>query len=221
MHQQDLSIKAVIDAEDNERKRMASHLHDGVGQLLAATNLNLQVLEEFKNEEDKFDQLMTKTQDILHDAMEEVRSLSHQIMPNMLIKNSLTIALKELIDKTTSPKLQIELALEGLNDKLDEAIQIVMFRVIQECINNTIKHADASKISIHITQNSDKIITRIEDNGKGFNVNQQKQKYSDGIGLENMKSRIESLKGTYQLLSTIGKGTSVRIQIPIKNEKEN
>lgn len=214
MHQQDLSAKAVMEAEDNERKRMAIHLHDGVGQLLTATNMNLQVLEELKDKPDVFENVINKTKNILQDAMTEVRTLSHQIMPNMLIKNSLSNALKELIDKTNSPKLHINLKIEGLQDHLDENIQIVIFRVIQESINNTLKHAEASEILIHVLQNQNTIEASISDNGKGFKIKENISKY-DGMGLENIKSRIEFLKGNFSVISNEGKGTHVNVMIPL------
>lgn len=214
MHQQDIAAKAVMEAEDNERKRMAIHLHDGVGQLLTATNMNLQVLEELKDRPDVFDNVVNKTKNILNDAMTEVRTLSHQMMPNMLIKNSLSNALKELIDKTNSPKLHITLKLDGLQDNLDENLQIVMFRVIQESINNTLKHADASEVIINVTQSLNVIETKISDNGKGFNIHETPSKYQ-GMGLENMKSRIEFLKGKFSVNSEQGKGTQVFVKIPL------
>lgn len=214
LHQQDLATKAVMDAEDNERKRMATHLHDGVGQLLSAVNMNVGVLEEFKDEPENFSTIINKTKNILDEAITDVRSLSHQIMPNMLIKNSLSNALRELIEKTTSPKLQISLKMEGLRDDLDENIQVVMYRIIQECINNTIKHAEASSIDIVIQQKENSIFTLIADNGKGFNPLKLNSK-SAGLGLENIKSRIEFLKGKIEIDSAENQGTKVNVEIPL------
>lgn len=214
LHQQDLATKAVMDAEDNERKRMAIHLHDGVGQLLTATNMNLEVLDEYKNDEIAFGNVVKKTKNILNEAMSEVRTLSHQIMPNMLIKNSLSNALKDLIEKSNSPKLHINLKIDGLKDNLDENIQIVMFRVIQECINNTIKHANASEVIIQVHQNDQEISAAFQDNGKGFSIHELK---SDGMGIENIRSRIKFLKGKFEINSEEGRGTQIHVKIPLQN----
>ncbi|UOE39762.1 sensor histidine kinase [Chryseobacterium suipulveris] len=214
LHQQDLATKAAMSAEDNERKRMAMHLHDGVGQMLNATNMNLQVLEEYQNNKEGFEMVMNKTRNILTDAMTEVRTLSHQIMPNMLVKNSLSNALRELIDKSNSPKLHINLTIDGLQEDLAENVQIVMFRIIQECINNTIKHANASEIDIAVKQDSNEISASFRDNGRGFDPTLYQSK-SEGMGLENIKSRIEFLKGYFQLDSEKSKGTSITVKIPI------
>lgn len=214
LHQQDLAAKAVMDAEDNERKRMAVHLHDGVGQMLTATNMNLMALEDYKDDAPTFDLVVEKTKNILKDAIDEVRTLSHQIMPNMLIRNSLSNALKELIDKNNSPKLHMNLKMEGLQDSLDENIQVVMFRVIQECINNTIKHAKATEISIEVKQTPTEISASFADNGIGFDPKKNASR-SDGMGLDNIRTRIEFLKGIYQLRSEAGKGTKIYIEIPL------
>lgn len=219
LQQQILSVKAVINAEDNERKRMALHLHDGVGQLLSATNLNLQILEEFKEDETAFNAMVYKTRSILKDAMMEVRTLSHQIMPNMLIKNSLSNALRELMEKVNTPKLSINLLLNGLTDDLEDNVRLVVFRSIQECINNTIKHADATKIDIRINQNNEYIQIFYADNGKGFDVGNHTNFSTDGLGLQNLKSRIEILKGKFIMKSTIGKGSEINITIPQNDSK--
>ena len=146
--------------------------------------------------------------------MTEVRTLSHQIMPNMLVKNSLSNALRELIDKSNSPKLHINLTIDGLQEDLAENVQIVMFRIIQECINNTIKHANASEIDIAVKQDSNEISASFRDNGRGFDPTLYQSK-SEGMGLENIKSRIEFLKGYFQLDSEKSKGTSITVKIPI------
>ncbi|KIA90383.1 tetratricopeptide repeat-containing sensor histidine kinase [Kaistella jeonii] len=214
LHQQDLATKAVMNAEDNERKRMATHLHDGIGQLLTAANMNMSVLDEYKKDENNFTKVLNKTREILAEAMLDVRTLSHQIMPNMLIKNSLADALRDLISKTNSPKLHLELKMEGLKKDLNQNIQVVMYRIIQECINNTIKHAKANKVEISLIQSNDMIEAIFKDDGIGFNPLKINSR-NDGLGLENIRSRIDMLKGDLKIDSAEGKGTSIIMKIPI------
>ncbi len=214
LHQQDLATKAVMNAEDNERKRMATHLHDGIGQLLSAVNMNVSVIEDYKEDENAFTKILEKTKNILDEAIADVRTLSHQIMPNMLIKNSLSKALQSLIEKTTTPKLHISLKMEGLDDDIDQNIQVVLYRTIQECINNTIKHSEAKTVNVSILQNERSIKTEITDDGIGFNPLKVTSK-SDGMGLENIKSRIKFLKGNIDIKSAKGEGTSVIVEIPL------
>ncbi len=214
LHQQDLATKAVMTAEDNERKRMANHLHDGIGQLLSAANMNVNVLEDYKDDGETFTKILGKTKYILSEAIADVRTLSHQIMPNMLIKNTLSNALRDLIENTTSPRLQISLKMEGLDQKLDHNIQVVLYRTIQECINNTIKHAEANKIEITVIQDKNSIFTELADNGKGFNPLKINAR-NDGMGLENIKSRIHFLKGSINIESAETKGTKITVEIPL------
>ena len=214
LHQQDLSTKAVMNAEDNERKRMADHLHDGIGQLLTAANMNVNVLDDYKNDHDNFTKILEKTKNILVEAIGDVRTLSHQIMPNMLIKNSLSNALRDLIEKTTSPMLHISLKMDGLDKNLDQNLQIVLYRIIQECINNTIKHSGATKIDIALIQNKSHVFTEITDNGKGFDPLKINSK-NDGMGLENIKSRIEFLKGKINIESAENQGTKIKVDLPL------
>ena len=214
LHQQDLATKAVMNAEDNERKRMATHLHDGIGQLLTAANMNISVLDDYKKDETNFTKVLSKTKEILLEAILDVRTLSHQIMPNMLIKNSLSDALRDLISKTTSPKLHIELKIDGLKNDLDQNIQVVMYRIIQECINNTIKHAQANKVEISLLQNNEMIEAIFKDDGIGFNPLKISSK-NDGLGLDNIKSRIDMLKGDLKIISAKGEGTSIIMKIPV------
>lgn len=214
LHQQDLATKAVMNAEDNERKRMATHLHDGVAQLLGAANMNVSALEDYKEDDEVFGKILNKTKTILEDAITDVRGLSHEIMPNMLIKTSLSNALRDLIEKSTSPKLHIHLKIEDLKDDLDQNIQVVLYRIIQECINNTSKHANATEINVFVKQTPSHIETVFSDNGKGFNPLKITSK-SSGLGLENIKSRIAMMKGKLNIQSKEGEGTSIKVKIPI------
>jgi len=213
MQQQDLATKAVIEAEERERKRIASDLHDGVGQMMSAVKMNLSVFEskmEFSTEKEKnsFDNIIA----LVDESCKEVRNVSHNMMPNALLKSSLSSAVKEFIDKIDSSKLKVNLYAEGLNERLDSNIEIVLYRVIQECVNNVIKHSGASMLDISLIKDFEGIAVTIDDNGRGFDSSLLDK--VDGIGLKNIKTRIEYLKGTIEIDAAPNKGTLVVIHVP-------
>jgi len=212
--QQDMSTKAVLQAEENERKRIAADLHDGVGQLMSAAKMNLSAFENdlpFKTEAQK--SAYQKAIALVDESCKEVRSISHQMMPNALLKSGLSSAIKEFIDKIDSSIIKINLHTEGLNERLDSNVETVCYRVIQECVNNVIKHSGANRLEISLIKDLDGISATIEDNGKGFN-SRELSKF-EGIGLKNIRSRIQYLKGTVEFDSEPGKGTLVAIHVPI------
>ncbi len=212
--QQDAASGAIVEAEERESKRIAGELHDGVGQLFAAVKLNLSGLDSemnFNNEYAK--NLYTKTIDLVDDACAEVRSISHNLMPNVLLKAGLASAIREFISKIDEKQLRVNLETIGLNEKIDSKIETVLYRVIQELVNNVIKHAKANILDIQITLDEGAIEATIEDNGKGFNTDNIKN--SEGIGLKNIQSRVDFLKGSVEWDSAIGRGTVVSIHIPL------
>ena len=212
--QQDLSTKAVLQAEENERKRIAADLHDGVGQLMSAAKMNLSSVENdlsFKTADQKSAYL--KAIALVDESCKEVRSISHQMMPNALLKSGLSSAIKEFIDKIDTSVIKINLHTEGLNERLDSNLETVCYRVIQECVNNVIKHSGANTLEISLIKDVDGISATIEDNGKGFNTKELTK--FEGIGLKNIRSRIQYLKGTVDFDSEYGKGTLVAIHVPI------
>jgi two-component system, NarL family, sensor kinase len=214
MKQQDLATKAVIEAEENERKRIAGDLHDGVGQMMSAAKMNLSAFEDriqFATTEDKlgYEKLIA----LVDESCKEVRAVSHNMMPNALLKAGLASAVKEFIDKIDSRMLKVNLYSEGLNERLDGNVETVLYRVIQECVNNVIKHSGANQLEISLVKDADGIAATIEDNGKGFDTT-QKSKF-EGIGLKNIKTRIEYLKGTVDFDSSPGHGTLVAIHVPV------
>ena len=218
MKQQDMATKAIINAEENERKRIAADLHDGVGQMMSAAKMNLSAIESeifFKDEAQKI--YFDKVIGMVDESCKEVRSVSHQMMPNALLKSGLASAVKEFIDKIDNRIIKINLYTEGLNERLDSNTETVLYRVIQECVNNVIKHSGAVTLDISLIKDADGISATIEDNGKGFDIS-DKQKF-EGIGLKNISSRIEFLKGTVDFDSSPGKGTLVAVHVPL-NTKE-
>ena len=214
IQQQDMATKAVIQAEENERKRIAGDLHDGIGQIMSAAKMNLSSIEarlDFKNEEDRM--AFEKIVHLVDESCREVRNVSHNMMPNALLKSGLSSAVKEFIDKIDSRVLKVNLYSEGLNERLDSNVETVLYRVIQECVNNVIKHSGANELDISLIKDKDGIAATIEDNGKGFGVTEKLK--AEGIGLKNIRTRIEYLKGTVDFDSDEGKGTLVAIHVPL------
>lgn len=210
--QQDIASKAVLDAEERERRRIAGDLHDGVGQMLSAALMNLNGLFSKLIFQQETSLQAEKALALVNESYDEMRSISHQMMPNALIKSGLASAVKEFIGKLDKDKLKISLETIGLNERLEEQTETVIYRVIQETVNNVVKHAEASKLAIQIIKDEEGISVTIEDNGKGFDKN--KANLKSGIGLSNIYSRVEFLKGTVDIDSTEGKGTLVAIHIP-------
>ena len=213
IRQQDLATKAILEAEEKERERIARDLHDGVGQVMSAAKMNLSAFENeliFKDEQQKLS--FEKVIHLIDEGCKEVRSVSHQMMPNALLKAGLASAIKEFIDKIDTRVLKVNLYSEGLNDRIDNNIEIVLYRIIQECVNNVIKHSGANQLDISLIKDKDGISVSIEDNGKGFDA-KDKTKF-EGIGLKNIASRIEFLKGTVEFDSANGRGTMVAINVP-------
>lgn len=213
-HQQVLATKAVISAEETERKRIAAELHDGVGQMMSAAKMNLSSIENeiaFVSPEQKvrFDKVVS----LIDESCAEVRTVSHNMMPNALLKAGLSSAVREFIDKIDASVIKVSLHAEGLNERIDSNIETVLYRVIQECVNNVIKHAKATTLDIALIKDADGISATIEDNGRGFDTRNKSN--FDGIGLKNILSRINYLKGTVEWDSAEGRGTLVAIHVPV------
>lgn len=212
MKQQELATEAVIEAEENERKRIARDLHDGVGQMMSAAKMNLSFAGENipwgSPEKIAYDKALA----LVDESCREVRSVSHNMMPNALIKTGLASAIRNFIENIESNSLKVQLYTEGLNESLNKNTESVLYRVLQECVNNVIKHAKASHLDMALIKDDTGINATIEDNGIGFDTSDT-EKFT-GIGLDNMQKRISFLKGTIEWQSSPGRGTLVAIYIP-------
>ncbi len=216
--QQQIAAAAILEAEENERQRIAKDLHDGVGQIMSAAKMNLSSFEndlQFKDDEQKlsFERIIS----LVDEGCKEVRSVSHQMMPNVLLKSGLGKAVAEFLDKIDQKVLKVTLHTEGLNEHIEATTEIVLYRVLQESVNNVIKHSGASELDLSLIKDADGISATIEDNGKGFDSKHLSEKA--GLGLKNMKARVEYLKGTIDFDSAPGRGTLVAIHIPLINKE--
>lgn len=213
IHERETAVKAVMDAEENERRRIAGDLHDGVGQTMSAARMNLSALshalqlstDEQKNNFEKIKQL-------IDESCNEVRTVSHNMMPGSLAKRGLALAVRDFTDKINQHVLKVNFYAEGFDTPGDTNKETVLYRVIQECVNNVIKHAHAGMLDISLIKDADGISVSIEDNGKGFAATAANK--DEGIGLKNIKARIGFLKGTVEWHSSPGRGTLVAIHVP-------
>ncbi|WP_299213757.1 sensor histidine kinase [uncultured Aquimarina sp.] len=210
------AIDAMISGQEKERQRLANDLHDNLGSTLATVKLHF---DHLKNNRDNpkvenIEELYSKTNNLLDEAYQKVRTIAHEKNSGVMAKQGLLPAVKNLAKKASNGDgLLIEVQDYGLDERLDNALEISIFRIIQELITNTIKHANASEIHISLTNHDSLLNIIVEDNGKGFNAKILPEK--DGMGLKSIEKRIEHMEGTFEIDSTIGKGTNIIINIPI------
>lgn len=212
--QQELSAKAVIIAAEEERQRIARDLHDGVGQMMSAAKMNLSAFEyNLPPAAQQHRESLDKIISLVDEGCKEIRLVSHSMMLPNSSKKSMAEVLKDFINKIDYNTLNVHLYTEGLDHPLDYNTEVMLYRIIQECVNNVIKHAEATTLDLSIIRDADGISATIEDNGKGFDV-KEKQKIS-GLGLKNIHTRVEYLKGTIDIDSSPGRGTVISLQIPV------
>ncbi len=208
-----LRFKDVIEAEEKERSRIAQELHDGLGQLLSAARLNVASLEDSVIKEDKPG--LDRALKILDDACVEIRSISHNMMPSALTRLGLIPAINEVVDNINATKgLKIDFS-TNFDESLGKSLDITVYRVIQEVLNNMIKHAKADQIYMSITKTAGDLEISMKDNGIGFDTD--KLKDSKGMGWKNIFSRVSMLDGNIKLESEPQKGTMVYIKLKLKN----
>ena len=210
LKEQEKKHKAIFEAEEKERIRIARDLHDGVGQLLSAAKMNLTVMQQEISHTQSNTHLLN-AMNILDESVKEVRTVSHNMVPNALIKQGLAGAVREFIHRIGG-NIKIELEVVGFNNRLNSTTETVLFRVLQELVNNIIKHANANKIVIQLIEHETYISMILEDNGVGFDTKKIEQ--FTGIGLKNIITRISYINGTVDFDSTIGRGTTVIIEVP-------
>ena len=204
-----LRFKAVIEAEEKERARIARELHDGLGQMLSTARLNVSGLNNNSSADDKA--LVISALKIIDDSCEEVRNIAHNMMPGALIQMGLIPALEDLFDHINASKnLQVHFTAE-VTDAIGITKEISIYRIIQEMLNNIIKHAKAKNAHISMLQKGSHLHLQIKDDGLGFDP--LKIKDSAGIGWKNIYSRVTMLNGTIEIDTAEGKGLVVNMLI--------
>ncbi|MBI1185508.1 hypothetical protein GC194_14655 [bacterium] len=203
-------MTALMEGQERERSRIASELHDGIGMLLATIKHHFQMIED---EMDKNGEVYKKAFHLLDKASDEVRRISHNMASSVLVKFGLAAALRDLVETiSSSEKLHIDLKLIGITERLENSVEIHVFRTVQELLGNILKHAKATKVTVQLVMHESELMLMVEDNGVGFNpVDGAKFK---GMGLSNMEARVAHLDGKLEIDSLSGKGTTIIITIP-------
>ena len=212
MKQQQTAALEVINAEENERRKMASTLHDNLGQLLSAVKMYVSIFGDYFNNDKEAEELQEKTISLVDKAVTEVRNVSRRLMPEAIMKAGLPAAIKNLAGQFENPNLKFVLEVAAELNKIDANKQLTAFRLVQESVNNAIKHADASVITIRGYKDAGQIFLSVEDNGKGFETHIDGE--LKGIGLQNMQSRVQLLKGSMQLNSEPRSSTKIEFRFP-------
>jgi signal transduction histidine kinase len=208
------ALDAMISGQDVERKRIAQDLHDGLGALLSTVQMHFSSIENEIKRIHRLDIYDTANK-LLDEACQEVRKISHNMMPGTLLKFGLVPAIQDICDKIQNTnQIKIEFNTMNVDDmRLEEHVEITIFRLIQEGLNNIVKHAGATDVIIQLLKDDNELHLVIEDNGIGFDVDTAWE--NGGMGVRNLESRIQYLNGKLEIRSYIGEGTTLTIYIPV------
>jgi signal transduction histidine kinase len=207
------AIDAMISGQEKERERLAGELHDNLGSLMATLKLHF---ENYKSQvtNPQQEKILNNTDTLLDEAYQKVRGMAHARNTGVIAKYGLLPAVESFAAKVgATQKLNIEVSHNNFTDRLENTLELSIFRMIQELITNVIKHALATEIQLQLARHDHYISILIEDNGIGFNASKLPQK--QGMGLASIKKRVEVKGGSFHIDSTPGHGTTVSIDIPL------
>jgi two-component system NarL family sensor kinase len=204
--------QAVLQGEEQERRRLARDLHDGLGGMLAGAKINLSAQIEDTFSQNQRTELEKITLQLDH-SVTELRRIAHNMMPVNLLKFGLTTALKDLCESLMSDNTHIDFQALGIEDSLREEVQLHIYRIVQELLSNAVRHAHAGNIILQCSQNDHLFFITQEDNGKGFDLATASN--AKGIGLSNIKNRVGFLKGKIDIDSVPNEGTTINIELHV------
>ena len=197
-----------------QRRRFARELHDGINQLMVSVKFRVELgLNKLRKQDETAEEDLAKGIDVLNQAIQEVRRISHDLRPSLLDDLGLTSALKSLLDEYEERTgIAVETELDFPKERLPEDIEITLYRVVQEALCNVEKHSGADEVRLKTWVQGGYIWTTLKDNGEGFAVSASSD---GGIGLRNMHDRIELLSGEFMLNSERGQGTELKVKLPL------
>lgn len=215
IHQKEL-LTAAVDIQETERRRIASDLHDDIGSLLSATRLYLRQLTPDATVE-RATEIKDQALNILDEMIQNTRRITHDLLPPTLEKFGFQAAAEDLCERIDhSGGLRVNFS-SATEDRLEAKREIALYRVLQELLNNTMKHAKAQNISVDLSWGQDQFYFVYQDDGKGFDQAGTKSK---GLGLRNIESRVSLIDGTLSSVSSPGNGLRVNIALPLNQHTD-
>ena len=209
------ATEAVLKGEEQERTRLAKDLHDGLGGMLSGIKYSFNTMKGNLIMTPENNQAFERSMDMLDSSIREMRRVAHNMMPEALVKFGLNTALKDFCNEINqSGALKVNYQSIGLeNAAIDQTTSITIYRIVQELINNTMKHAAAKTAIVQVAKSDQQLTVTVEDDGKGFDTSILNK--AKGIGWSNIQNRVEFLKGKLDVNSAAGKGTSVLIELNV------
>lgn len=206
-----ISVQFLLEGQEEERKRIAKELHDGIGVLLSTAKMQFTSIDGVSPKSKPKINNATK---LLEMAASEVRKITHNMMPGLLTRYGFFEAIDELIEQINeSEAVKAEMIVEGPDKRFSERKEFMLYRIVQEMINNSLKHAEANHIKLFIRVKESEVHIEFEDDGKGFNVYEKMN--NNSLGLTSIKSRSDYLGGLLKLDSSPGKGTKYTFDVKI------
>nr|WP_320119303.1 ATP-binding protein [uncultured Marinifilum sp.] len=213
-----VALNSMLEGQELERRRIAKEIHDGIGPSLSTVRLLLENISAENNRLNsiKFVDQMTEVLDMIDSLTGDIRDISHQLMPKILLDFGIIPALKNLVSRINrAERIKINLYHSILSDRFPELIELGLYRICQELINNSVKHSSATEVQVQLIEHHDSIVLMVEDNGNGFDKSLV-MKENPGVGLINVESRTNAFGGSFILDTVISKGVSATIEIPLE-----
>ena len=209
-----VAVDAMLKGQEEERSRLAKDLHDGLGGLLSGVKFSLSNMKDNLIITPDNMAVFERSLDMLDTSIKELRRVAHNMMPEMLTKFGLDEALKEYCNTVNATKLvSVKYQSLGMETRLDKATEIIIYRIVQELLNNSMKHAAATETFVQLIKEDHRLNVVVEDNGKGFDMGLMEN--NKGAGLANVRSRVNYLKGQLAIHAETGKGTLVNMEFNI------
>jgi len=206
-------INAIINTEENERKRFAKDLHDGLGPILSTVKMSLSALTD-RIKDPSGSVILSNTNHLVNEAISTIKDISNNLSPHVLTNFGLASAISAFTTKINQTKaVEIDFKSNMEEERLDNDKEVVVYRAVCELINNSILHSGASRIEIELNKHEKFVTLQFYDNGRGFDTSSLSKEDTKGMGLSNIETRVKTVEGVFILESTPGKGTSALIKM--------
>jgi signal transduction histidine kinase len=206
-------LNAIINTEENEKKRFAKDLHDGLGPILSTVKMSLSTLNE-RISDPTGALILKNTNHLVNEAISTIKDISNNMSPHVLSNFGLTSAISTFVSKINQTGIvNIDFKSDMENKRMENDKEVVLYRAVCELINNSVRHSGASRIEIELNKHEKFVTLQFNDNGRGFDMATLSGDENKGMGLSNIETRVKTVEGVFILESTPGKGTSALIKV--------